>query len=110
MKIDKNLLSGSTSMLVLSLLAREEMYGYQMIVELSRRSDQSFQLKEGTLYPILHSLEAKKLVTAREKTTENGRKRRYYRITPQGLQALEEKKEAFRFFTEKVKAVVSTTG
>ena len=110
MKIDKNLLSGSTSMLVLSLLAREEMYGYQMIVELSRRSDQSFQLKEGTLYPILHSLEAEKLVTAREKTAENGRKRRYYRITPQGLQALEEKKEAFHFFTEKVKAVVSAPG
>ena len=45
MKIDKGLMSGSTTLLVLSLLAREEMYGYQMITELARRSDRTFELK-----------------------------------------------------------------
>ena len=50
MKIDKSLMTGSTTLLVLSLLAREEMYGYQMITELARRSDHTFELKEGTLY------------------------------------------------------------
>ena len=49
MKIDKSLMSGSTTLLILSLLSREEMYGYQMITELSRRSDRTFELKEGTL-------------------------------------------------------------
>ena len=44
-------------LLVLSLLAGEDMYGYQMIVELSRRSDHTFEMKEGTLYPVLHGLE-----------------------------------------------------
>ena len=106
MKIDKNLMSGSTTMLVLSLLAREEMYGYQMITELARRSDRTFELKEGTLYPILHALEADKYVTAQEREAETGRKRKYYRITKKGLKALEEKKAEWNLFTEKVNAVV----
>ena len=51
MKVDKSLLSGSTTLLVLSLLKTGDMYGYEMIAELSRRSDKTFELKEGTLYP-----------------------------------------------------------
>ena len=73
----------------------------------ARRSDRTFELKEGTLYLILHTLKAEKLVTAQEKTAENGRMRKYYRITKKGLKALDEKKEEWRFFTEKVNAVVS---
>ena len=106
MKIDKSLMTGSTTMLILSLLAREEMYGYQMITELSRRSDDTFALKEGTLYPILHTLEAEGLVTVREREAETGRVRKYYRITRKGRKALEEKKEEWSWFTEKVNAVL----
>ena len=106
MKIDKSLMTGSTTLLVLSLLAREEMYGYQMITELARRSDHTFELKEGTLYPILHALEADRLVTVQEKEAETGRVRKYYRITRKGLKALEEKKEEWKVFTEKVNAVI----
>ena len=62
MKINKELLKGSTSMLVLSLLENENMYGYQMIKELSRKSKELFELKEGTLYPILHALEQKNYI------------------------------------------------
>ena len=46
-----------SQLLILSLLAGEDMYGYQMIVELARRSDHTFEMKEGTLYPVLHALE-----------------------------------------------------
>ena len=106
MKIDKSLMTGSTTMLILSLRAREEMYGYQMLSELARRSDRTFELKEGTLYPILHTLEADRLVTVREKEAETGRIRKYYRITKKGLKVLEEKKEEWTIFTEKVNAVV----
>ena len=106
MKIDKSLMSGSTTMLILSLLAREEMYGYQMITELSRRSDRTFELKEGTLYPILHTLEAERLVTVHEKEADTGRIRKYYRITRKGLKVLEEKKQEWTVFAEKVNAVV----
>ena len=106
MKIDKSLMTGSTTLLILSLLSGEEMYGYQMITELSRRSDRTFELKEGTLYPILHALEADRLVTVRERAAENGRMRKYYRITNKGLKVLEEKKAEWSTFTEKVNAVV----
>lgn len=106
MKIDKSLMAGSTTLLILSLLSREEMYGYQMITELSRRSDKTFELKEGTLYPILHALEADKLVTAQEREAETGRKRKYYRITKKGLKALEERKEEWELFAQKVNAVL----
>ena len=77
-------MAGSTTLLVLSLLAEGEKYGYQMIAELARRSDNTFQLKEGTLYPILHALEKEGRVKSFRREAENGRERKYYRITPQG--------------------------
>ena len=66
---DKSPLPGGTAMLVLALLKGREMYGYQIIEELEKRSSQVFRLQEGTLYPLLHSLERDKLVTAREQET-----------------------------------------
>ena len=106
MKVDKSLLSGSTTLLVLSLLKTGDMYGYEMIAELSRRSDKPFELKEGTLYPILHGLEQEKCVRSCEKEAPTGRVRKYYHITKKGLKRLEEKREEWRFFTEKVNGVV----
>ena len=47
-----------SSLLVLSLLRDQDRYGYEMISELERRSDHTFQMKEGTLYPVLKKLEA----------------------------------------------------
>ena len=105
-KADKNLLSGSTTLLVLSLLSSGDKYGYEMIAELSRRSDKTFELKEGTLYPILHGLEQEKCVRSYEKEAPTGRVRKYYHITKKGLKRLEEKREEWRFFTEKVNGVV----
>lgn len=106
MHIDKSLMAGSTTLMVLSLLEKEERYGYEMIAELARRSDDTFQLKEGTLYPILHGLEKDGRVKSRMKTAENGRERRYYCITPKGLELLKEKKQEWVTFTAKVNAVV----
>ena len=54
--MDKELLKGSTATMILSLLATEPMYGYQMTKTLEERSNQIFTLKEGTLYPLLHNL------------------------------------------------------
>ncbi len=56
MNINKELTKGSMALLVLSVLAEEEMYGYQMIGEINRRSENVFRMKEGTLYPILHAM------------------------------------------------------
>lgn len=106
MKIDKSLMSGSTTLLILSLLSGKEMYGYQMIAELARRSDRTFELREGTLYPILHGLEAERLVTVREKEAD-GRVRKYYRITKKGLKVLEAKKKEWGVFTGQVNAIIN---
>ena len=109
MKIDKSLMTGSTTLLILSLPRREATHGYQMITEWARRSDHTCELKEGTLDPILRTLEADRLVTVREREAETGRVRKYYRITKKGLKVLEEKKEEWNTFTEKVNAVVCGT-
>ncbi|MBD5153168.1 MAG: PadR family transcriptional regulator [Oscillibacter sp.] len=98
---------GSVSMLVLALLKEKEMYGYQIIEELDRRSSHVFQMKEGTLYPVLHGLEKDKLVSAREAVTERGRTRRYYAITEKGLRALEEKKAEWNAFSSAVTAILA---
>ena len=106
MEIDKSLMTGSTTLLVLSLLRGGENYGYGIITELARRSDDTFLLKEGTLYPILHGLENKKYVVSYLKEAETGRQRKYYRITPKGLELLEKKAHEWRFFIKKVNDVV----
>ena len=59
MPVDKALLSGSTAMLILSIIENEDMYGYQMIETLREKSNNIFDFKAGTLYPLLHSLEEK---------------------------------------------------
>ncbi len=106
MKIEKSLLSGSTPMLVLSLLRSGDKYGYEMVEELARRSDDTFQLKEGTLYPLLHSLEKEKLVSSYSKTAPSGRERKYYRLTDSGRRQLEVKEKEWHLFSSSVNAVL----
>ena len=62
MAVDKSLVSGSTTMLVLKLLEEKDMYGYEMIDTLRGKSKNVFELKAGTLYQLLHGLEEKGFV------------------------------------------------
>lgn len=101
MNISKELLSGSTPMLVLSVLKNKDMYGYAVIRELERRSENVFSLKEGTLYPILHALEKERLAESYW-VTADGRKRKYYRITRKGEKRLAEKELEFKQFSAAV--------
>ena len=57
MKVSKELIKGSSSLLILSVLKGKDLYGYKIIKELELRSENAFEFKEGTLYPILHALE-----------------------------------------------------
>ncbi len=91
MELDKSLVSGSMALLVMKLLEARDMYGYQMIEELKRRSDDTFHLKAGSLYPLLHGLEEKGYVEAYEREAAAGKPRRYYHLTSQGKKALQEK-------------------
>ena len=94
-------------LLVLSLLAGEDMYGYQMIEELSRRSDQTFSLKAGTLYPLLHDLWRQGLVVSYEKTAETGRLRKFYSLTKEGRETLAEKTQEWETFSGAVNRVLT---
>lgn len=66
MKIEKSLVSGSMMLLILRLLEEKDMYGYEMIEALREKSQNVFELKAGTLYPLLHGLEEKNFVTSYE--------------------------------------------
>ncbi len=92
MAIDKSLVSGSMAMLILKLLSERDMYGYEMIDTLRQRSQNVFELKAGTLYPLLHGLEEKGLVKAYEQE-HAGKVRKYYSITKSGRGVLAKKTE-----------------
>lgn len=109
MKIEKSLLSGSTPLLILSLLKDGDKYGYEMVTELARRSDDTFQLKEGTLYPLLHTLEKNRYLESYITQTPQGRERKYYRLTEAGRSQLEYKEKEWQLFSEKVNAVLGCT-
>ena len=98
-----------TQLLVLSLLAGEDMYGYQMTVELARRSDRTFEMKEGTLYPVLHGLEREGLVEAYQQEAPTGRMRKYYHLTRKGGAALKTEAEAWKTYSGAVNAVLRSS-
>ncbi|MCQ6563400.1 PadR family transcriptional regulator [Paenibacillus mendelii] len=105
MRINKELMKGSTVILILTLLDSKDMYGYEMTKEIERRSDGVFTFKEGTLYPILHTLEVERLVEAYW-NEESGRKRKYYRITKDGHKQLGEKQQEWSLFRATVDRVI----
>lgn len=107
MSVDKSLVTRSTSMLLLKLLQNEDMYGYQMIEELARRSDHTFSLKAGTLYPLLHDLQQQNMITVYEKTADTGRLRKYYSLTTAGRKMLCEKEAEWTSFSTAVDKVLS---
>ena len=106
MELDKSLVRGSMALLVLKLLEDCDMYGYQMIEALKQRSDDTFHLKAGTLYPLLHSLKEKGLVSAYEREAAAGKPRRYYHLTQPGRAALREKETSWNRYARAVNLVL----
>lgn len=106
MKIDKSLLSGSIAMMILKLLESEDMYGYQMIENLERQSNNVFALKAGTLYPLLHGLEQKGMVESYEIETDSNRTRKYYSITKAGRSFLKAKKSEWETYSSAVNTIM----
>ena len=101
--MEKSLLSGSNAMLLLRLLEEKDMYGYEMIDQLRQKSDNVFELKVGTLYPLLHSLEKSGCLTSYEG------ERIYYRITPEGRKQLKKKTEEWSEYASAVMHVMELT-
>lgn len=97
--MNKELLKGTTEVMILRMLAREPMYGYGMIKNFDIVSNGVFKFKEGTLYPLLHSLEKKKYIESFWDASD-GRKRKYYKITDSGLKQLEVKQAEWLNFSQ----------
>jgi len=106
MPSERNNLSGNTAMLVLRLLDAKDMYGYQIIEELSQKSGDIFRLKTGTLYPILHGLENDGMVTSYDSNPGNQRVRKYYRLTTKGKGLLARKQEEWMAYSKAVSNIM----
>ncbi len=90
-KYERQMKKGVLDMLVLRLLKSEAKYGYQIIQEMKEKSEDTFLLKDGTLYPILYRLEDDKLVVSKwSEAVEKQVPRKYYEITEAGRNALDE--------------------
>ena len=104
---DGELLHGNMETLVLSVIATSESYGYLIRKQLARRSRRYFQFGFGRLYPVLHALEQRDLVTARWVTAGDVRQRRNYRITPKGRAALQQRIYKWRQFATAMNLVLA---
>ena len=88
-KTNPSFLNGIPELLVLRLLAKREMYGYQIVEEIRLQTREALSFGEGCIYPYLHHLEAEKQVRSERREVE-GRSRNYYQLTPRGRKRLEE--------------------
>lgn len=91
-RIGKDLVAASAMPLVLAILEEGESYGYAIIKRISELSGGALEWTDGMLYPLLHRLDRLGYVEARWVMPEGGRRRRYYRITPRGREALAEQR------------------
>jgi PadR family transcriptional regulator, regulatory protein PadR len=96
---------GTLPTLILQALERESSHGYRIAQCIKDRSSGVLDFKEGTLYPALHKLENDGLVESRE-ATENGRPRRYYRITESGRKALARDRAEWRQLSQAVTVIL----
>ena len=89
-----NFMNGVPELLILKLLAQEEMYGYEIVQAISLRTEAVIAVGEGVVYPVLHGLERDGALSSRRKTV-NGRSRIYYSVTPAGSRRLADMAEGW---------------
>ena len=104
--MDSRLLWGTVDMLILEVVAPGPTYGYQITQTVLSQSNGRFELKEGSLYPALHRLERRNLLSSYWGESEGGRRRKYYKITASGMKALEAKRKQWRDFSAGVEGVL----
>ncbi|MBX3188614.1 MAG: helix-turn-helix transcriptional regulator [Labilithrix sp.] len=102
--LPKELVAASATPLVLSILARGESYGYEILQRVRELSGGRLEWTDGMLYPILHRLEEQGLVKAVWKTSEAGRKRKYYRLREAGKDAIDAQRAQWNLVNEALQA------
>jgi DNA-binding PadR family transcriptional regulator len=110
MDINKDLVAASSTPLVLAILAEGDSYGYAILERVRRLSRGRLEWTDGMLYPVLHRLERLGLIEARWETAETGRRRKYYRVTPDGLAQLAEERRQWEAVDAALRDVWSSLG
>ena len=104
--INRELLKGSIDLVLLAILERGPLYGYQIVKEVKAASQDVLLLKEGSLYPALHRLEKAGLVTSFWQAREDGAPRRYYQLTHAGVEAVTARRSEWKIFTTAIERVL----
>jgi PadR family transcriptional regulator PadR len=105
MRIERELMRGAGPTAVLRLLSASEMYGYELVEALSRQTDGVLAMGQSTLYPLLYNLEAKGLIEATWHEADNGRDRKYYRLTGKGKKRLKADTEQWNALASAMQAI-----
>ena len=100
-------LKGTLPTLVLQVLEKGPLHGYVIAQEIKKRSRGTLDFREGTLYPALHTQEKKGHIRSFEQV-ENGRRRRCYKLTADGLRVLEAEKEQWRSLSNAIGLVLES--
>jgi PadR family transcriptional regulator PadR len=103
---DREFLTGTVGVLILSLLAEREMYAYEIVREADDRSERTFHLKEGTVYPALHQMERDRLVKAVWRQSPAGRSRKYYALTAKGRRRADSKRRQWTSIALAMRAIL----
>lgn len=106
MKYDSSLIKGSVDLIILHMLNKRAMYGYEIISTVNDLTDGRFTWKEGSLYPALHRLEINKLISGKWQVKDGERPRKYYSLTSKGVKALAVKAEQWTEFAETVNSLL----
>jgi PadR family transcriptional regulator, regulatory protein PadR len=103
--LDRELKKGSAELLILSLVEDQPRHGYDIGQMIEQRSNGSLKFSVGSLYPLLYRLEKRRWIQGRwvEKSTQ--RRRRYYRITPEGKKILKAQRNTWREFVEAINSI-----
>ena len=105
--LQRELRRGTLELLLLRLLAEEPTYGYELVSKLARRSAGRFEVKEGTLYPVLYRLEDAGLIVPEWDPPARGVPRKVYRLTEAGTERVAELTKAWRTYAADVEAILS---
>jgi PadR family transcriptional regulator, regulatory protein PadR len=106
MHMDRELKRGTLEMVLLQLLSERDMYGYEITAALSERSRGAFDVKDGTLYPVLYRLEKADFVQPYWETPDRGVPRKYYRVTAPGRQELARLRQEWDSFASAITRLI----
>lgn len=103
---ERELKRGTLEMVLLKLLSERPMYGYELVSTLEKRAGPNFQIKEGTLYPVLYRLDNAGYVETNWETLDRGVPRKYYSLTESGEKQLEMLKIEWENFSKTINGLL----